>query len=191
MGRLIYWMNVSLDGYVAGPDGSPGWAEPSAEVMAAFNADTADVGTFLYGRRIYELMSVWETDPTIAAGSAGNAEFARLWQAADKVVHSATLGVVPTRRTRVERAFRPTDVETLKRSTTADLTVNGPTLAAQALRAGLVDEVGIYLWPVALGGGLRFLPDDVRLDLRLTSERRFAGGTVRLRYDVVGSRATV
>ncbi|MGC5629355.1 dihydrofolate reductase family protein [Georgenia sp. Z1344] len=189
MGRLIYWMNVSLDGYVAGPDGSPGWAEPSAEVMAAFNADTAEVGTYLYGRRIYELMSVWETDPAIAAESAGNAEFARLWQAAEKVVHSATLGVVPTRRTRVERTFDPARVRELKDSTTTNITVNGPTLAAQALRAGLVDEVGMYLWPVALGGGLRFLPDDVALDLRLTSERRFGNGTVRLRYDVVHGRA--
>ncbi|MGO1562792.1 MAG: dihydrofolate reductase family protein [Actinomycetaceae bacterium] len=185
MGRLIYWMNVSLDGYVAGPDGSLDWNEPGEDVMDAIDADMADVGTYLYGRRVYELMSVWETDPASVVRSQGDAEFARLWLSADKVVYSTTLDTASTTRTRIERSFRPADVRTLKESTTSDLTVNGPTLAGEALRAGLVDEVGMYLCPAVVGGGLRFLPDDVALDLRLTSERRFVGGTIRLRYDVV------
>ncbi|MGO1562271.1 MAG: dihydrofolate reductase family protein [Actinomycetaceae bacterium] len=185
MGRLIYWMNVSLDGYVAGPDGSLDWSEPDDAVMDAIVDDMAGVGTYLYGRGVYELMSVWETAPGSVVRSAGDAEFARLWQAADKVVHSTSLNSAATSRTRIERAFRPADVRALKESTAADLTVNGPTLAAEALRAGLVDEVGMYLAPVVIGGGLRFFPDDVQLDLRLTSERRFGNGTLRLRYDVV------
>lgn len=187
MGKLIYSMITSADGYVADDGGEfATWARPDEEVLAAVNEQTAQVGTYLYGRRMYQMMSVWETDPALAAGSPGSADFARIWQAADKVVYSTTLTEAPTANTRLERSFDPAAVQTLKDAADGDLTVDGPTLAAAALAHDLVDEVIVYVCPVSLGGGLAFWPRR-RLDLRLLGEQRFAGGVVELRYAVVGS----
>lgn len=183
MGHLVYSMIVSLDGYVADGEGDFGWAVPDEEVLEEVNAETADVGTFLYGRRMYELMAVWETDPAVAAQSPRSADFARIWQAADKIVYSRTMTQVRTRRTHLEHRFDPDAVHRLKESTSTDLTVDGPTLAAQALRHGLVDRLHLLVCPVSLGGGLSFLPD-FGIGLRLRHERRFGNGMVRLRYDV-------
>lgn len=186
MGRLIYFMITSLDGFVADREGRFDWGEPDEEVLAAINEETAPVGTYLYGRKIYELMQVWETDPTIAAGSPGSVDFARIWQRAEKVVFSTTLTETVTDRTRLLREFDPAAVRALKEQSAADLTIEGPTLAAQALRHGLVDEIGTIVCPLTVGGGLRFLPD-MRLSLELTGQRSFDSGMVQLRYNVAGS----
>jgi dihydrofolate reductase len=128
------------------------------------------------------MMAVWETDPAAAAQSPATGEFAEIWQAADKVVYSRTLAAAATTRTRVERDFDPDAVRQLKAATERDVTVGGPTLGAQAITAGLVDEVQLFVWPVVVGGGKRFLPDRVRLQLDLLDERRFDSGVVYLRY---------
>ena len=187
MGKLTYSMITSLDGYVADNSGEfASWARPDEEVLAAVNARTR-VGTYLYGRRMYETMAVWDSDSfvtRVTAESPSSAEFARLWQAADKVVYSTTLEQVSTQRTELRREFDPARVADLKASAGADLTIDGPTLAAQALRHGLVDEISMLICPIVLGGGLAFLPGQ-RLNLRLTGEQRFGNGVVHLTYAVV------
>lgn len=184
MGRLIYSMIVSADGYVADQYGRfDDWARPDEEVLESINEDTAEVGTFLYGRRMYEMMAVWETDPAVIGQSPESEVWARYWQLKDKIVYSTTLESVHTERTRLERAFDPQKVRELKETSAADLTVDGPTLAAEALRHGLVDEIHMLVCPIVIGGGLRMLPD-LRVDLRLRSERAFTGGDVHLKYDV-------
>jgi dihydrofolate reductase len=182
MGKLIFFMIVSADGYVADDQGDFQWGVPNEEALQMINDQTRDIGTYLYGRRIYELMSVWETDPSLAA-SAGDKEFARIWTAAEKVVYSTTLNEVSTSRTRLEREFIPEEVQRLKDSSSADLTIEGPTLAGHAIRHSLVDEVHMMVSPVVLGGGLRMLPE-LRLDLELLDERRFSNGMVYLQYRV-------
>lgn len=189
MAQLIYSMLTSLDGYVADRRGEFSWAVPDEEVLDAVNADADACGTFLYGRRIYELMHVWETDPAAAQQSPKSAEFAAIWQAKDKIVFSSTLDRVHTQRTELRRSFDPQQIQQLKGEARADLTVDGPTLAAAALRAGTVDVVRALVCPVSVGGGLRFLPEDLRLDLDLTGERSFAGGFVQLDYRVRGVTA--
>lgn len=185
MGKLVYWMNCSLDGFVNDANGEFDWGAPSEEVLDAINDEMAGVSTYLYGRRIYELMRVWELDPAFAAGdSPGSARFARLWQEAEKIVYSTTLPEVTTARTRLERTFDPEAVRRLKAESAGDLTVDGPTLAAHALRHGLVDEISPLVSPVVLGGGLPLLPPGLRLDLVLTDTRRFDSGAVRLSYAV-------
>ena len=181
MARLIYSAIMSLDGYIADADGNIEWAAPDEEVHAFVNELERPVGTYLYGRRMYETMRSWETAHTLAGQSAVSLDFARIWQAADKIVYSATLPVADTARTRVERDFDPDQVRKLKEAAGRDLTVGGPHLAAQAIAAGLVDEYQLFLVP-AVGGGTRALPDRVRLDLALADERRFGNGTVYLRY---------
>ena len=140
------------------------------------------VGTYLYGRRLYESMAVWETDPTLAAQSEPMADFATVWQAADKVVYSTTLQAASTARTRLERGFDPDSVRDMKRSATSDLTVGGANLAAHAFKGGLVDECHLFIHPVIVGGGKPALPSDTRADLELVDERRFTSGVVYLRY---------
>lgn len=186
MARLLYSAICSLDGFVADPDGRFDWAFPEEEVMAFVNRQTARIGTFLHGRRMYELMRGWETDPSWADGTTGEADFAAHWQRVDKVVFSTTLGAddVTTRRTRLERSFSPDAVAALVRTAVQDVTVDGPTLARSAFRAGLVDEVHLLLAPAVVGRGLKALPDDVRLDLELLDTRRFDGGFVHVRYAV-------
>jgi dihydrofolate reductase len=182
MAKLLYVMNVSLDGYIADQDGNFDWGAPDEEYYAFVNDLERPVGTYLYGRRLYELMAVWETDPAAAAQSPGTREFAQIWQAADKVVYSRTLQAAATTRTRVERDFDPQAVRHLKAAAERDFTVGGPDLGAQALTAGLVDEVQLFVWPVVVGGGKPFLPSRVRLQLELLDERRFGSGVVYLRY---------
>ncbi|GAA4953064.1 dihydrofolate reductase family protein [Streptomonospora halophila] len=184
MADLIYSMLVSLDGYIADTEGNFDWAVPDAEVHAFVNDLERPVGTYLYGRRMYDMMTGWETDPSLSAQSPEMREFAGIWQATDKVVYSSTLDAPVTARTRIERRFDPEDVGRLKAESGSDLAISGPALAAQAFRAGLVDACHLFLVPAVVGGGNRALPDGVRLDLTLRDERRFANGTVFLHYDV-------
>jgi dihydrofolate reductase len=182
MAPLIFSALTSLDGYVADADGEFGWAAPDEQVHAFVNDLLRPVGTHLYGRRLYEVMQYWET-----AGDGAPAverDFARVWQAADKVVYSRTLGSVTTARTRLERDFDPEVVRRLKASADRPLTVGGPGLAGSAFRAGLVDECHLFLAPVVVGGGTRALPDGVRRGLALTDVHRFDSGMVFLRYRV-------
>jgi dihydrofolate reductase len=183
MGRLIYSMLTSLDGYTADADGDFGWTMDSdVELHRYLEEQTRDVATFLYGRRMYETMVFWETAHELPDEPPEMAEFAKTWQAADKIVYSRTLDAVSSARTRIEREFDPDAVRRLTEA--GDVTVDGPTLAATALAAGLVDEIAPVVVPVVVGGGTRFLPEGVRLDLELVEERRFTRGAVHLRYRV-------
>jgi dihydrofolate reductase len=182
MAPLIFSALTSLDGYINDEAGEFGWAEPDEQVHAFVNDLMRPVGTHLYGRRLYEVMQYWETGDTVEGAPPVEQDFARVWQAADKVVYSTILGSVSTARTTLERTFDPAAVRRLKESADAPLTVGGPGLAASAFRAGLVDEVHLFLAPVIVGGGTRALPDDVRLDLELTDLHRFDGGVVFLRH---------
>ncbi|MBW0104582.1 dihydrofolate reductase family protein [Pseudonocardia sp. KRD291] len=182
--RLVYSVIVSLDGYHSDRDGSFAWAEPDEEVHAFVNERERGATTYLYGRRMYEMMTAWETDPELTGTPGPTADFAAIWQAADKIVYSTTLDAVSTSRTRLEREFDPDAVRGVIASAGGDVGIGGPGLAAHALRAGLVDELDVYLCPVVVGGGSPYLPADVHLDLRLREGRRFAGGVVYLRYDV-------
>jgi dihydrofolate reductase len=179
VGRLIYSAIASLDGYTVDADGRFDWSMPDEEVHAFVNDLERPVGTHLYGRRMYDVLVVWETmdDPAPVAR-----DFAQIWRAADKVVYSTTLEEVSSARTRIERAFEPDAVRALKAEATSDLSIGGPTLAAHAFAAGLVDEIQLFLSPVIVGGGTRALPDDVRQGLELLEERRFGNGVVFLRY---------
>jgi dihydrofolate reductase len=184
MAQLVYFAITSLDGYVEDTDGRFDWAAPSEEVHAAANDLVRNAGTLLYGRRMYETMAVWETDPSFAAGPGVEGDFAQLWQAADKIVYSTTLSEVPTTRTVIERNFDPDVVGAMKARAERDLMIGGPNLAAEAFRAGLVDQFHLFLTPIVVGGGKPGLPTDMRLDLALLGHRRFANGTVHLHYDV-------
>ena len=180
--RLTYLNNTSLDGYIEDRQGAFDFGPMDDELFATYTALLQDVGTFLYGRRLYESMAVWETDPALAATSPANAAFAAAWQDADKVVCSTTLETAPTARTRVERGFDAAAVRRLKDEATRDLTVGGADLAGQALAAGLVDECLLFVWPVLVGGGKPAVPTGTRIGLELLDERRFANGVVLLRY---------
>ncbi len=182
MARLNYSSIASIDGYIEDDDGRFDWARPDDEVHAFVNDLERPVGTYLYGRRMYEVMIGWETDPTLAAESPLMQDFAGIWRAAEKIVYSRTLEAIPTARTRVEPEFDPVAVQRLKASAQRDLTIGGPELAAQAMRAGLVDEVRLFVVPIMVGGGKRSLPTGVRMELELLDERRFRGGVVHLRY---------
>src|SRR5688572_17333567 len=164
MAKLTYITNVSLDGFIEDADGSLDWTEPSDEVFAFITDLIRPVGTWLYGRRLYETMAVWETDVTLGAQSDLMADFAEAWKAGDKVVYSTTLRDVSTARSRLERSFDPDSVRDLKRSATGDLTVGGANLAAQAFKGGLVDECQLFVHPVLVGGGKLALPRDVRAE---------------------------
>ena len=155
-------------------------------MFAAHDRPAGSVGTFLYGRRLYETMAVWETNPALAAQSDLTADFATAWQAASKVVYSTTLTAVSTAKTRLERHFDPAAVQELKAAATSDLTIGGANLAAQAFTAGLVDECQLFVWPMIVGGGKPALPAGTRTDLELLDERRFANGVVLLRYRPLG-----
>jgi dihydrofolate reductase len=182
MANLIYSAITSLDGYVEDETGTFDWAEPDEEVHAFINDLDRPIGTYLYGRRMYETMVGWETDPTLAAQSDRMRDFAELWQAADKVVYSKTLEAASTARTRIERDFDPDAVRQMKASAGSDLIVGGPDLAAHAFQAGLVDVCHLFLVPIVVGRGKRSLPEDVRLDLELRDIRDFGSGTVYLNY---------
>jgi dihydrofolate reductase len=182
MARLIYSAIMSLDGYTADADGRFEWAEPDEEVHAFVNELERPVGTYLYGRRMYETMRYWDTAHTLAGQPPVALDYARIWQAADKIVYSTTLQTADTARTRIEPDFDPAQVRKLKEAASRDLAVGGPRLAAQAIAAGLVDEYQMFVVPAVVGGGTRALPDQVRLNLSLTEERGFGSGTVYLCY---------
>jgi dihydrofolate reductase len=179
--RLIYFTLASLDGYVADTDGKWDWAEPDAEVHAFVNDLARPVGTYLYGRRMYEVMVAWE-NMDLAGQPPAISDYAEIWRAADKIVFSRTLESVSSARTRLELEFDPEAVRRLKREIGHDLAIAGPVLAGQAIKAGLVDEYHLVLAPAIVGGGKRMLPDDVRIDLELRGERRFDSGFVYLSY---------
>jgi dihydrofolate reductase len=185
MAKLSYLNITSLDGYFEDDDGKFDWARPSDEVHAYVNDVVRSAGTFLYGRRMYETMAVWETDATLSEHPGVAGDFARIWRAADKVVYSKTLGSVWTSRTRIERDFDPDVVRQMKDSEARDLMIAGAELAAQAFRAGLVDECHLYLAPVIVGSGKPALPSGIRRNLALDDVHTFASGFVQLRYRVL------
>jgi dihydrofolate reductase len=184
MAKLIYSAIASLDGYIADAEGNFQWAAPDEEVHAFVNELERPVGTYLYGRRMYETMAVWDDSAAVAGWSAASQGFAAIWQVAEKVVYSRTLETASTRRTRIERHFDPAAVRHLKEAADRDLTIGGAEIAAQALAAGIVDEVQLFLTPILVGGGSRALPDGVRVALTLLDERRFGSGVVYVRYRV-------
>jgi len=181
MAKLIYSALTSLDSYVADEDGNFDWAEPDEEVHTLVNDLERQVGTYLYGRRMYEVLVAWET-LDLADQPPFIRDYAAIWRAADKIVYSTTLREVSSARTRIERAFDPEAVRQMKASAGSDLSVGGPDLAAQAIQAGLVDEYHVFLAPTVVGGGTRALPDDIRVELALLDERRFGNGVVHLHY---------
>lgn len=184
MANLIYSAIASLDGYVVDAEVNFDWAAPGEEVHAFINDLERPIGTYLYGRRMYETMAFWEDPPAGVGGSDVAQDFAAIWQAADKVVYSRTLQTASTSRTRLERDFDPEAVRQLKSAAERDLTIGGAEIAGEALAAGVVDELQLFLQPVVIGGGSRALPDGVKVGLELLDERRFADGVVYLRYRV-------
>jgi dihydrofolate reductase len=186
MFKLIYSAIASLDGYVEDAGGKFDWAAPDDEVHAFVNDLERPIGTYLYGRRMYETMVFWETAGAGEEAPAVIRDYADIWRSAEKVVYSRTLQRVSSERTRIERDLQVDGVRQLKQTASADLTIGGAELAGQAIRAGLVDECHLLLTPVLVGGGKRALPDDVRVELELLDERRFRSGVVHLRYALAG-----
>src|SRR5512134_2980037 len=170
MANLIYVANTSLDGYTEDKDGKFDWTEPSEEVFRFITNLVRATRTHLYGRRMYESMMVWETDPNLAAQSALMRDFAEIWQAADKIVYSRTLETISTRKTQLERTFDPEAIRQLKVASEHDILIGGSELAAHAFRAGLIDEYHSFLIPILVGGGKSALPANMRLELELLAE---------------------
>ena len=190
MANLIYLANTSLDGFTEDKDGKFDWTDPSGEVFRFItNLIRAD-GTHLYGRRMYETMMVWETDPNLAGQSPLMRDFAQVWQAADKIVYSRTLETVSTRKTQIERNFDPEAIRQLKVACDHDSRIGRAELAALAFRSGLIDECHLFITPIIVGGGKPALPDNVRLELELLDEQRFSSGAVFLRYRTRQGNAT-
>ncbi len=187
MAKLIYSAITSLDGYVADESGNFDWAAPDEEVHTFVNDLERRIGTYLYGRRMYEVMVFWETALALAGQPRFVYDFAEIWQAADKIVYSRTLEAASSARTRIERDLAPEVVRRLKEFTPHDISVGGPHLAAQMIQAGLVDECHLFVCPIVVGGGKRSLPGDVRLTLGLLDERRFGNGVVHLHYGIRAS----
>jgi dihydrofolate reductase len=190
MAKLVYTAIASLDGYIEDESGNFDWSMPDEEVHAFVNDLEREIGTHLYGRRMYEVLAVWET---LQSDEPVMRDYAEIWRSADKVVYSRTLDAVASARTRIEREFDPEAVRAMKAATDRDLSVGGPELAAEAIRAGLVDEINLLLSPVIVGGGKNALPDRARLDLELLDERRFGNGVVYVRYalsSIQSARAT-
>ena len=184
MAKLVYSALASLDGYVEDSSGNFEWAAPDEQVFAFVNDLERPIGTYLYGRRMYETMVYWETEGTADGQPAVVRDFAELWRAAEKIVYSRTLRTPSSARTRIEHEFDPAAIRRLKRSSATDITVGGAQLAGEAMAAGLVDECHLLLGPVLVGGGKRALPDDVRVQLELLDSRRFDSGVVHLHYRV-------
>jgi dihydrofolate reductase len=182
MSKLIYFMPMSLDGFIAGETDNMDWSAPDEEVYAIINDLHRPIGTYLYGRKNYETMTIWETPDVMPDQTSAMMDFGRIWQAADKIVYSKSLETVSTPKTRLEREFEPQAVRDLKAQSPRDISVAGPNLAAQAIRAGLVDEYQLLVVPFMLGGGKRVLPSNVGVKLDLLDERRVGNGWVYLRY---------
>ena len=176
MARLLYIEPTSLDGYLG--DGDFNWSAPGDEELSFINDVLRPVGTHVYGRKMYETMAVWETPEVIPGATPVALDFAKIWQAADKIVYSTTLEFVSTAKTRLEREFNPQALRDLK----GDVTIGGPTLAAHAIRAGVIDEYHLFVVPFLLGRGIPIFPSDIRVSLELLEERRFGNGWVYLRY---------
>jgi dihydrofolate reductase len=188
MAKLIYSALTSLDGYIADEDGNFDWATPDEEVHTFVNDLERKVGTYLYGRLMYEVMRYWETTQAVADRHPVEMDYARIWRAADKIVYSKTLETVSSARTRIERSFDPEVVRRMKGQAERDISVGGPDLAAHAFGARLVDECHLFLAPIVIGGGKRALPESVRVGLELLDDRRFGNGMVYLRYRTKGRR---
>ena len=186
MAKLIYFMPTSLDGYIADETGSPDWSAPDEAVFAFINDLVRPIGMYLYGRKMYETMAIWQTPDVIPGTTPGMLDFAQIWQAAHKIVYSESLKTVSTPKTHLEREFDPQAIRGLKAQLPLDISVAGPNLAAHAIRVGLIDEYHLLVVPVMLGGGKRVLPGNVRIKLDLLDERRFANGMVYLRYHAQG-----
>ncbi len=184
MAKLIYSAMTSLDGYVEDETGNFDWAAPDDDVLTFLNDLERPIGTYLYGRRMYETMVFWETAEVLRDQSPVEWDWMQLWRAADKLVYSRSLEAASSARTRIERSFDPSAIQAMKDSVDRDITIGGADLAAQAFRAGLVDHCQLFLTPVLVGGGKPALPKHVRLDLDLVSERRFDSGVVFLDYRV-------
>jgi dihydrofolate reductase len=185
MAKLVYSAIASLDGYVADESGNFEWSAPDEEVHAFVNDLERPIGTYLFGRRMYEVLVYWETAPTGADQPSVMRDYAQIWRAADKVVYSKTLETVSSARTRIERDFDPEAVRSMKASSERDISIGGPELAAEAIAAGLVDEWHLFLNPIVVGGGKAAFPDGVRTKLELLNERRFANGVVHVHYRTV------
>ncbi len=183
--KLIFSSILSLDGYIEDATGDFGWGEPDGEVLRFINELESSVGTYLYGRRMYETMVFWETAQSPTDLDSASQEFGEMWRSAEKVVYSRSLSIASSANTRIERAFNPTEILEMKSTYERDITVGGPNLAAQALRAGLVDECQLFLTPVVVGGGKPALPTDTRLTFELIGERKFRSGVVFLNYRTV------
>lgn len=184
MGELIYSTIMSLDGYIADEDGNFDWAAPDEEVHSFVNDLERPIGTYLYGRRMYETMTYWESVPDLAREPVCVQDFAEIWRAATKVVYSTTLEAASSARTRIEREFDPDAVRQLKASAARNIRIGGPGLASHAFAAGLVDACQVFVAPVVVGGGTRSLPERVRCRLELLDERRFGSGFAFLHYRV-------
>jgi dihydrofolate reductase len=182
MAKLIYSAITSLDGYIEDEDGNFDWAAPDEEVHAFVNDLERAAGTYLYGRRMYETMVYWETAHTLPDEPPVFRDYTEIWQAADKVVYSKSLETVSSARTKIEKDFDPEAVREMKASAGRDITIGGPDLAAQAIKAGLVDELLLFVSPIVVGGGKPSLPSNVRLKLELLDERHFGNGVVYTRY---------
>lgn len=189
MAKLIYSAIASLDGYVEDKQGKIDWAAPDNEVHAFVNDLERPIGTYLYGRRMYETMAYWETVRPGGDQAAVSRDFAEIWRAAEKIVYSRTLQTLSSERTRIERDFGPAAIRRLKQSSARDISIGGAELAGKAIAAGLVDECHLFLSPVLVGGGKRALPDGVRVQLGLLAERRFRSGVVHLHYALHGGPA--
>jgi dihydrofolate reductase len=184
MAKLIYAAISSLDGYVADSEGNFDWSMPSEEVHRFVNNLEGRIGTYLYGRRMYEVMRYWETASTGNGEPSAGQEFAKMWQATDKIIYSRSLENVSTARTKLERELDPAVIRRMKADASRDIAVSGPTIAGQAMKLGLVDECHLFLSPIVVGGGTPALPDNVRIQLELLDERRFGNGVVHLHYRV-------
>ena len=188
MAYLIYSTLCSLDGYIEDQNGQFDWAAPDEEVHQFVNDQERTIGTYLLGRRMYEVMQVWETDPSLAADSKITRDYAELWQAAHKIVYSRTLKSVTTSRTQLIRNFEPSAIQTLKSTLESDISIGGPELAAHAFRTGMVDECHFYIAPIVVGGGKRALPENLAVGLTLLDEQRFKSGFIFLRYQIKPER---
>ena len=189
LAHLIYTINTSIDGYTEDRDGNFDWTDPEEELFRFITNLIRAEGTHLYGRRMYESMMVWETNPSLAGESPHMLDFAEVWQAADKIVYSRTLEAVSTRKTQIERTFNPEAIRRLKETVEQDILIGGPELAAHAFRSGLIDEYHLFLHPIIIGGGKQSVPDNIRSELELLDERRFDSGVVFLRYRTRQGRA--
>ncbi|MEK0314681.1 dihydrofolate reductase family protein [Cohnella sp. 56] len=185
MAKLIYANNISLDGYIEDERGNFDWGISNDETYAFWTGFQRPIGTFLYGRRLYENMVYWETADAGSDQPEIKQEFARTWRAAEKIVYSRTLQAVSSASTRIEREFDAEAIRRLKESSVADISIGGPELAGQAMSAGLIDECHLLLNPIVLGGGKRALPNNLGMRLELLDEHRFQGGVVHLHYRVI------